>query len=154
MKHRCAALLINDLSPFSRFQVHYIHFHLDAHTTLHQPIEKGWNSFLYTVEGKVSIGTPNPNKLIDGHHTVTLTNKEGEGGITVTTYDQPANFVFLAGEMLNEPIYQHGPFVMTSREEIMQTFKDYSEGKNGFENAPGWKSDIGRPITDHYNDDD
>ena len=31
---------------------------------------------------------------------------------------------------------------MNSQEEIFQAFADYSEGKNGFERAPGWTSDI------------
>jgi hypothetical protein len=37
---------------------------------------------------------------------------------------------------------------VTSQEEVMQAFEDYREGKNGFEGAPEWKSDIGgRKIT-------
>lgn len=36
-----------------------------------------------------------------------------------------------------------GPFVMNSEDEIYKTFEDYSQGKNGFERAPGWKSEIG-----------
>lgn len=138
-----------DSPIYTKIPVHYVHFFLEPHKTLHQPIPAGFNSFLYTIDGKVSVGTPNPSKLIDGHNTVTLTNKSGQDGITVTTYDQPANFVMLAGQVLNEPIVQHGPFVMNSREEIMQAFRDYSEGTNGFERAPGWRSEIGRPITDH-----
>lgn len=33
---------------------------------------------------------------------------------------------------------------MNSQEEILQTFDDYSSGKNGFERAPGWASEIGK----------
>ena len=32
---------------------------------------------------------------------------------------------------------------MNSEAEIYQTFEDFSQGKNGFERAPGWKSEIG-----------
>jgi hypothetical protein len=39
-------------------------------------------------------------------------------------------------------------FVMNTQAEIYQTFADYQEGKNGFERAPGWRSEIGRPLTD------
>ena len=38
------------------------------------------------------------------------------------------------------PIVQHGPFVMNTKEEIAQTFRDYQEGKNGFEKAHEWRS--------------
>jgi Pirin C-terminal cupin domain len=35
----------------------------------------------------------------------------------------------LGGEPLHEPIVGHGPFVMNTREEIEQAFRDYQTGK-------------------------
>jgi redox-sensitive bicupin YhaK (pirin superfamily) len=138
------------------FRFFQIHFFLEAHKTFQQPIPKDFNSFLYTLGGKISVGTPNDKKLIEAHHTVTLTREKNQEGITVTTFDEPANFIFLAGKILDEPIVQHGPFVMNSKQQILEAFRDYQEGKNGFENAPGWRSEIGRKITDKMNqyDDD
>jgi redox-sensitive bicupin YhaK (pirin superfamily) len=37
----------------------------------------------------------------------------------------------LSGEPMKEPIAAHGPFVMNTREEIMQAFQDYEHGKFG-----------------------
>ena len=37
-------------------------------------------------------------------------------------------FILVAGRPIGEPIAQHGPFVMTSREEIEQAFSDYHDG--------------------------
>jgi hypothetical protein len=48
----------------------------------------------------------------------------------------------IGGEPLNEPIVQHGPFVMNTKEEIYQAFEDYQQGKNGFEGSHGWESKI------------
>ena len=48
----------------------------------------------------------------------------------------------LAGQPLNEPIAQHGPFIMNKREELYTAFDDFQEGKNGFEGAPQWESKI------------
>jgi redox-sensitive bicupin YhaK (pirin superfamily) len=41
-------------------------------------------------------------------------------------------------------VVQYGPFVMTSEEEIRQTINDFQTGKNGFEKAPKWQSQIGQ----------
>ena len=37
-------------------------------------------------------------------------------------------FMLLAGEPLREPIVQHGPFVMSTQDQIMQAFQDYQSG--------------------------
>ena len=39
--------------------------------------------------------------------------------------------LILSGDPLNEPIASHGPFVMNTRQEIMQAFEDYEQGKFG-----------------------
>lgn len=35
---------------------------------------------------------------------------------------------------------------MNTREEISAAMVDFSQGKNGFERAQGWRSDIGKSI--------
>lgn len=49
----------------------------------------------------------------------------------------------VAGEPLDQTVVQYGPFVMTSKEDIQKTFIDYQYGRNGFEKAHVWKSEIG-----------
>jgi len=148
--HVIAGTALGTTSPvYTRNPVEYIHYFLQPHTTLNHRVAKGFNSFLYTLQGKISVGTPDSAKLIGAHNTVTLTNDSDADGVTITTFDQAAELVLLAGKPINEPVVQHGPFVMSTREEIMEAIKDYQLGRNGFERAPGWRSDIGRPITDH-----
>ncbi len=43
-----------------------------------------------------------------------------------------------------DSLYHAGPFVMNTYEEISQAIEDYSQGRNGFERAPGWRSEIGK----------
>ena len=45
--------------------------------------------------------------------------------------DQDTKFLLLTGEPLNEPIQGHGPFVMNTKEEIIQAFQDFNQGKFG-----------------------
>lgn len=40
--------------------------------------------------------------------------------------------MLIGGSPLNEPIKQHGPFVMNTQEQIYQAMKDYQSGTNGF----------------------
>ncbi|KAG0228539.1 hypothetical protein BGW41_003399, partial [Actinomortierella wolfii] len=75
------------------------------------------------------------------HHTLTL-SEDGAEVVRLETKDDDAHFVFIAGEPLKEPIVQHGPFVMNTKEEIYKTFVDYQFGQNGFERAHKWRSTI------------
>ena len=42
-----------------------------------------------------------------------------------------ARLLLIAGQPLREPIAQHGPFVMNTREELMQAVQDYQYGRLG-----------------------
>ncbi len=47
--------------------------------------------------------------------------------------DEEVELLMLQGRPINEPVVQYGPFVMTSREEIQQTFMEYQRTQFG-----GW----------------
>lgn len=49
-----------------------------------------------------------------------------------------AKFVLIGGQPLNEPIYQHGPFVLNTKQQVYKAFSDYQNGVNGFQNADNW----------------
>ncbi|KAI0064616.1 pirin domain-containing protein [Artomyces pyxidatus] len=110
-------------------------------TTITQTIPPGWTAFIYTLNGKITVGDDTTER--DPFYTLVLSAKENETGVTVTATQDGSDFVLIAGEPLDQEVYQYGPFVMTSREEIQKTFNDYRSGTNGFEKVHTWKSKIG-----------
>lgn len=61
-------------------------------------------------------------------------NLDSSHELVVETKDSSAEFLFLEAKPIGEPVVQHGPFVMNSREEILQTFADFERTQFG-----GWK---------------
>ncbi len=56
-------------------------------------------------------------------------NKGEEFNIEAT---EDAVVLIISGKPINEPIFPHGPFVMNTREEIIQAFEDFNTGKFGY----------------------
>lgn len=85
-----------------------------------------FNTAALVVEGNIAI---NEKKKVPSNHFVVFKN-EGE---TFTLEAQEDSIVLIiSGEPIKEPIYPHGPFVMNTREEILQAFEDFNTGKFGY----------------------
>ena len=106
---------------------------------LHQPVPKGWNVFVYVLEGEAIFGNL-ASSTIGAHHTIQL----GSGnGLSISNMSNiPCRFLLIGGHPLNEPVVQYGPFVMNNKQEIIQAIEDYQHSKNGFKRAVGWSSDL------------
>lgn len=55
----------------------------------------------------------------------------GEARVPLVAGEQPVDLLYLAGRPIGEPVVQHGPFVMNSRAEIVEAFRDYERGAFG-----------------------
>ena len=67
-------------------------------------------------------------KVLDS--SIVMFEKDGDAAIQLEAV-QDAKFLVLTGKPLNEPIQGYGPFVMNSKEEIVQAFNDFNNGKFG-----------------------
>ncbi|KAF8448007.1 RmlC-like cupin domain-containing protein [Boletus edulis BED1] len=105
-----------------------------------QDIPAGWTSFIYLWKGSIIVG--DDGSINEKFHTLVLSNKSEETGARITATSDDTEFILVAGEPLDQTVFQYGPFVMTSREEIQQTLTDYQTGRNGFEKAHTWQSKI------------
>lgn len=85
-----------------------------------------FNTAALVIEGNIMV---NGEEKVPTDHLVLFQN-EGESFTIEAAEDSIV--LILSGEPLNEPIYPHGPFVMNTREEIIQAFDDFNKGKFGY----------------------
>lgn len=97
----------------------------------------GINRTIYFFQGnELKIG---PESL-QNYHSAQLSP---DVDLVLTSGSLKSNILILQGKPINEPVVQHGPFVMNTREEIQQTFTDYQRTHFG-----GWPW----PTMDHVHD--
>ena len=122
---------------YTRTPTMYLDFTLKPRAQVHQNIPESWNGFVYVIEGEGVFGKPNSSSST-AHHVLVL--GPGDGLSVWNRSSKPLRFVLIAGQPINEPVVQYGPFVMNTEAEIDQTIEDYHYSKNGFEMAKYWRS--------------
>jgi hypothetical protein len=80
------------------------------------------NVFLYVVRGAIDVG----GERADAH---TLVELDREGDRLDIRAIGDAVLLFGHAEPIGEPVVAHGPFVMNTREEIVQAIRDYQAGR-------------------------
>jgi redox-sensitive bicupin YhaK (pirin superfamily) len=83
------------------------------------------NTCILVIEGAVILNNAEDVPL---DHLALFKN---EGETFTIKASQDSIVLILSGEPINEPIAAHGPFVMNTREQIMEAFQDYELGKFG-----------------------
>lgn len=101
----------------------YFDVHIPAAAVFTVPIPAGHNGLLYLYDGTASVGG---DRQTLPHRAAGLLTK-GET-VRLEAGPQGARLLLLAGKPLREPIVQHGPFVMNTREQIEQALADYRDG--------------------------
>jgi redox-sensitive bicupin YhaK (pirin superfamily) len=117
---------VGPVQPLTDIALARIDFKEGGKVNFSIPAEK--NIFFYVVKGEVSIN----GQDVRMHHLAQFAN-EGEAlNITANT-----DALILLGHAtpFREPFVAYGPFVMNTREEIMQAYDDYHKGRFGSEEA-------------------
>lgn len=85
-----------------------------------------FNTAALVIEGNIMV---NGEENAPTDHFVLFEN-EGENFTIEASEDTVV--LIISGEPLKEPIFHHGPFVMNNRNEILQAFDDFNQGKFGY----------------------
>jgi hypothetical protein len=102
----------------------YLDLGLVAGSTFAQTLPPAFNAFVYVYRGALRIG----ETRVPAQRMAILNNSADSDGVVLQA-DEPTRALLIAGMPLGEPIAQHGPFVMNTREELMQAVADYQAGK-------------------------
>lgn len=114
--------------------------------SLKQEIPSKWTAFAYVLSGVVDFSNGNKTETVTPYHNVVFEQEGDFVNITVEEGAEAARIILVAGEPQDQPIVQYGPFVTTSRDEVIQAMMDYQTSSNGFERAANWQSEIGQTM--------
>ncbi|MFC5570722.1 pirin family protein [Lysobacter yangpyeongensis] len=104
----------------------YLDVALDPHGVWEYALPPGHSAFAYVFEGEASIGDGEDARRLATHEMAVL----GGGDVfKATAHGAGARLILVAGRPLREPVARYGPFVMNTKQELMQAFVDYQEGR-------------------------
>lgn len=89
-------------------------------------LPEGHNASVVLRKGDVTI---NGTSALKGEALIATLSPEGTSITLEATAD--TSLVILTGEPINEPVASYGPFVMNTREEILQAVEDFKSGRFG-----------------------
>lgn len=105
--------------------VHLLNAKLNEGGEAHFNFPAHYNTALLVIEGNVVV---NGTEEVPLDYFALFTNVGEKFTVKAT---ENSVVLILSGAPIMEPIASHGPFVMNTRQEIMQAFEDYENGKFG-----------------------
>jgi len=97
----------------------YFDVSLPAGESFTQVVNATDTTFLFVIEGELTVGAQGVRL---GPRTLGIL---GEGSEVDVHTSEGARFLLVSAQPLGEPVARGGPFVMNTKEEIMQAFEDY-----------------------------
>jgi quercetin 2,3-dioxygenase len=102
----------------------FLDLDMPAGTSFTVPVPPGFNAFVVAYRGSIGAGeTP-----LKQRQMAILAN---DGEAIALTASERSRAILLAGRPLNEPIAQHGPFVMNTTAQLHEAVADFHAGRLG-----------------------
>jgi redox-sensitive bicupin YhaK (pirin superfamily) len=108
----------------TRIPIVYLHLTLEPGAEHVQLIPRNQNAFAYIINGETSAAREGDVIVFSNDGDVVRISNPALA-------KQEANVLLISGEPLNEPVARYGPFVMNTRQEVVQAFEDYRQGRLG-----------------------
>lgn len=89
-------------------------------------IPEHFNAMAYILNGEIQLSSE------FSYEDETLLYFKNDGNGFHLQANRDSRVLILAGEPINEPVAQWGPYVMNTQTEIMEAMRDYQKGKMGF----------------------
>ncbi len=104
----------------------YLDIALESGKSWEYALPEGHNAFAYVFEGAVTLGEGEEGRPLETQEMAVLGGGEL---LQLRAGSKPARLIVVAGRPLREPVMRHGPFVMNTKQELMQAFVDFQEGR-------------------------
>ena len=104
----------------------YLDIALESGKPWEYALPEGHNAFAYVFEGAVTLGEGEEARALETQEMAVLGGGEL---LQLRAGNKPARLIVVAGRPLREPVMRHGPFVMNTKQELMQAFVDFQEGR-------------------------
>ena len=104
----------------------YLHASLEPGVELKHPVSIDNNIMAYLISGKGEFGE-NEEEKSAAEGQLVLFAHDGDSISLRSTDDSSMELLILGGTPINEPMVRYGPFVMNTKEEIFQAFRDFSK---------------------------
>ena len=108
------------------------HASIPAGSRVVLPWRRDFNALVYVLAGHGTVGAAGARiakgqlAVLDAGDVITIAGAGGDDESTDTM-----EVLLLGGQPINEPVAQYGPFVMNTREELVQAYEDFQRGRLG-----------------------
>jgi len=106
----------------------YLDVTVPARQRFEHPVPAGHNAVVYVFEGSGELGGEDgaAGRPLEAGRLAVL----GEGDtLAAVAGDGGLRFLLIAARPIGEPIARYGPFVMNTRDEVMQAVRDFQDGR-------------------------
>ena len=101
----------------------YLDIHFNSDGVFNQKLRADYNALVYVYRGRVEIA----GRAVEQKCMAILNNEAHSDGVCIRG-DAGSKVLLIAGQPLNQPIAQYGPFVMNTKQELYQAVSDFQNG--------------------------